>query len=578
MVPEPVDPGLPGTPVLVHPLHCLAELSGAEPALAGSPDLRAGDEIDLLEDPDVLLHAVQGETERLGQLAYRGRPPPEPLDDAAASAIGQREERAVEGSVILHRSVHYSDHELAQVSALGGALAGEVLVPGAPGYESARRPAMARFHETRPLAIVRCASPGDVAATLAFARRSDLHVAVRSGGHCFAGRSSTAGIVIDVTPINAVSVADGVATVGAGTRLADLYDALDQHGLTLPAGCGPTVGIVGLTLGGGVGILGRKYGLTCDRLLAAQVVLADGRVVDCDEHHDADLFWGLCGGGGGQLGVVTSLAFKPVPATAATTFHLVWPHSAAVAVIDAWQHWAPDAPDELNASLKLAAAGDPSNPPVVHLFGAMLGHEPETDELLEQMVGRVGIEPESASHRHQRFRAAKQALVGVGAAEDVDPDRPVLTFSKTEFFRRPLPTDAIGALVDLLASGRVHGESRELNFTPWGGAYNRVPPDATAFAHRDERFLLEHVLTAERRTRSVEREWVNRSWATVHPWGSGRVYPNFPDPELPNWAEAYHAGNYDRLLRTKHTYDPDNLLRFPQQSLAGPKQGRSIKS
>jgi berberine-like enzyme len=232
----------------------------------------------------------------------------------------------------------------------------------------------------------------------------------------------------------------------------------------------------------------------------------------------------------------------------------------------------------MNASLKLAAPADPSNPPVVHLFGAMLGHERETVELLERMVGRIGIEPESVSHRHERYRAAKQALVGVGTVEDVSPDRPVLTSSKTEFFRRPLPTDAIGALVELLASGRVGGESRELNFTPWGGAYNRVSPYATAFAHRDERFLLEHVLTAESETPGVGRRWVNRSWATVRPWGSGRVYPNFPDPELRGWAEAYHADNYERLVRTKHTYDPDNVLRFREQSLAGPKPGRSIKS
>jgi FAD/FMN-containing dehydrogenase len=306
-------------------------------------------------------------------------------------------------------------------------------------------------------------------------------------------------------------------------------------------------------------------------------VLADGRIVECDAQHEPELFWALRGAGGGQFGVVTWLIFDTVPEPMTTRFELRWSGAPVETIVAAWQRWAPDAPDELNASLKLAAAGDPSDPPVVHLFGAMLGHEPETEELLERMVGRVGIEPESASHRHQRYRAAKQALVGVGTVEDVDPDRPVLTFSKSEFFRRPLPTDAIGALVELLASGRVHGESRELNFTPWGGAYNRVSPDATAFAHRDERFLLEHVVTADPTTPSVGRRWVSRSWATVHPCGSGRVYPNFPDPELPNWAEAYHAGNYDRLLRTKHTYDPDNVLRFPQQSLAGPKPARSMR-
>jgi FAD/FMN-containing dehydrogenase len=148
-----------------------------------------------------------------------------------------------------------------------------VLVPGAPGSDEVRKPALVRFHPVRPAAIVRCEDANDVAETLAFARRSGVPVAIRSGGHCFAGRSST---VIDVAPMNHVSVEAGMATVGADTRLEALNDALHAHGVTLPLGCGPTVGIAGLTLGGGLGILGRKHGLTCDALVAAQVVLADG--------------------------------------------------------------------------------------------------------------------------------------------------------------------------------------------------------------------------------------------------------------------------------------------------------------
>src|SRR5829696_8221543 len=293
-----------------------------------------------------------------------------------------------------------SDHPLRR------AIAGEVLVPGAAGYEAVRKPAIARYHDVRPRAIVRCENAGDVAETLAFARRSGLPVAPRSGGHCFAGRSSTEGIVIDVGPMSSVSVSGGVATVGAGTRLGNLYDALQEHGLTVAAGCGPAVGIAGLTLGGGLGILGRKHGLTCDQLLAAQVVLADGRVVDCDEHHDADLFWALRGAGGGQFGLVTSLVFRTLTALPATTFHLVWPYTHAAAVIGAWQDWAPDAPDELNASLRLTSE--------VNLFGAMLGGESETVVLLEQLTAQIGAVPESATCRQLPYRAAKNSLSGSG--------------------------------------------------------------------------------------------------------------------------------------------------------------------
>jgi FAD/FMN-containing dehydrogenase len=426
---------------------------------------------------------------------------------------------------------------------LQAAVTGEVLVPGAPGYEGARKPALARFHHLRPEAIVRCENPTDVAETLAFALRAGMPVAVRSGGHCFAGRSSTDGIVIDVAPMNRVSVDAGMATVGAGTRLADLSAALDEHGVTLPLGCGATVGIAGLTLGGGLGILGRKHGLTCDALVAAEVVLADGRVVDTDEQREPDLFWALRGAGGCRFGVVTELVFKTLPEPAATMFHLVWPHGDAAAVIEAWQAWAPDAPDEMNANLRLPAAD-----PVVHLFGAMLGDEPATLTLLGELIARVGTAPDTTSLNHLSYRAAKESLVGIGAVED--NEEPGVMSSRSELFRRPLPSATIEALVE----GLGRGEPRELNFTPLGGAYNRVPAGATAFSHRDERYVVEHVQT------SGDGAWADRSWATAHPWGSGRIYPNFPVPGLDPWALAYHGDNLERLRQVKRAYDPDGVF------------------
>jgi FAD/FMN-containing dehydrogenase len=187
---------------------------------------------------------------------------------------------------------------------------GDVLVAGSAEYESARRSQIARFDGVRPRAVVRCRVPEDVAQALAFAREEGLHVALRSGGHCFAGRSSTTGIVIDVSGMDEVSVSDGTVTVGAGARLADVYDALAAHDRTIAAGCGPTVGIAGLTLGGGLGILGRSHGLTADQLVAARAVLADGRIVDCDERRHEDLFWALRGAGGGQFAAVTQLVLR----------------------------------------------------------------------------------------------------------------------------------------------------------------------------------------------------------------------------------------------------------------------------
>lgn len=462
----------------------------------------------------------------------------------------------------------------AEWGALQRAIDGEVVLPGSPDYESVRKPMMARFDHLRPAAVVLCATPADVAAALAVAGRLRLPTAIRSGRHSVAGRSATDGVVLDVTPMRSVAVAGGIATVGAGVRLGDLYDGLAEHGLTIPAGCGSSVGIAGLTLGGGLGILGRKYGLTCDHLLGAQVVLADGRVVECDEHHDGELFWALRGAGGGHFGVVTSLVFRTLPAPATTVFQLVWPPPAAAAVVQAWQAFAPTAPHELDVTLRLTAVGDGERPPGVEAVGSVLDGGADATKFLGELVGRVGVHPVGVSHRHLPHRAAKRYLEGLGSVEDRElsgserPPQPGHLYTKSEFFRRLLPGETVAALVAHLTRGLPVGQSREVDFLPWGGAYNRVPADATAFAHRGERFLVQHLVQvgadAGSAERGAARDWLARSWALVHPWGSGRVYPNFPDPDLEDWAHAYHGTNYDRLQRVKAAYDPGGFFRFHQ--------------
>jgi FAD/FMN-containing dehydrogenase len=469
-------------------------------------------------------------------------------------------------------------------AALQEAISGRVIRPGLPGYETARKPAMARFEDVRPAAVVLCTTPADVAEAIAFARRSGLETAARGGGHSVAGHSSTEGIVIDVTPMSAVTVEGSVATAGAGARLGDLYDSLHKHGRTLPAGCGPSVGIAGLTLGGGIGILGRKYGLTCDHLLRAEVVLAGSRIVEAGEHAEEELFWALRGAGGGNFGVVTSFVFRTVPAPAATLFHLVWPLAHAAAAVEAWQAWAPTAPDELDATLRLTAGGG-ARPPLADVFGAVLASEAEAAELLGELTARVGAEPALASRRHLPYREAKRYLDGLEpiegqaglASPDQAPQQGTL-FSKSEFFRRPLPRDTIAALVENLTRELAGSHSREVSFLPWGGAYNRVRADATAFVHRAELFLVQHLAdikpSASRAESAAARGWLARSWTLVHPSGSGGVYPNFPDPDLQDWAGAYYGANYGRLLRVKARYDPDNFFRFHQSLPSLAPRGR----
>jgi FAD/FMN-containing dehydrogenase len=448
---------------------------------------------------------------------------------------------------------------------LGGAIAGEVALPGSPRYEQTRRPGIPRFDELHPRAVVRCSTVTDVSRVIRFARATDTPLAIRSGGHCFAGRSSGEGIVLDVSPMRSVSVSGETAIVGAGARLGDVYDALAERRLTMAAGCGPEVGIAGLTLGGGLGILGRRHGLTSDQLLGAQVVLADGHVVECDERRHEELFWALRGAGGGQFGVVTSLKFRTVLEPFATSLKLVWPDSEAAAVLDAWQSWSPDGPDELAASLLVTASADPDRPPVATVFGACIGSEDVAAAHLDELVARVGVEPSLRKTRHLRYRAIKAHLAETGPGEERPGAHP---YSKSEFFRGLLPAEAIEALLDNLRSDRRRGESRELDLTPWGGAYNLPSTEDTAFAHRGERFLLKHAAVVDPDTPGAElaaaRGWLARSWEIVHPYASGGVYPNFPDPDMPGWEQAYHGSNYDRLVRVKRTYDPDGVFAFPQ--------------
>ena len=285
---------------------------------------------------------------------------------------------------------------MARLAALEAAIEGSVVPRDSPDVALVRKPPWAQFEDVRAEAVVRCSTPADVAATIAFARRVGAETVARSGGHCFAGRSSTRGILIDLSKLSSVSVTDGLATVQAGALLGDIYERLDGHGFTIAAGACPSVGIAGLTLGGGLGILGRRYGLTSDQLVGAHVVLADGRAVDCDEHREADLFWALRGAGGGQFGVVTSLVFRTVPADDLTCFKLTWPYTQAAAAIELWQDWAPNAPDELAASLLVNASGT-TEEPAVTIFGAMLGPKTEASDTLDQLIVRLGAEPSSAT-------------------------------------------------------------------------------------------------------------------------------------------------------------------------------------
>ena len=448
-------------------------------------------------------------------------------------------------------------------------MAGPLLLPGDDQFESLRMPAMSRYASPRPQAIARCAGPTDVARVVMFARRLGLETAVRGAGHSFADHSSTSGLLLETGLMNTVAVNDDLATIGSGARLAEIYRVLHDHRTTIPAGCGPTVGIAGLTLGGGLGVLGRTYGLSCDRLASAEIVLADGTMITCDASLDHDLYWALRGAGGGNFGVVTALTFHTVPEPQAVTFHLSWPSDSAAEVVNSWLEWAPTAADAIAASLTVRAAADLSVPVTAHLVGAMIADDETAAEALtdfEQLAGARRSEAAGVScSTDQRGKNTASRRLG---PTWVQVRLSAVDHSASEFYGEPLPSAVASAVVKTVTTNRIPGQARELAFTPMGGAYNRMPADATAFVHREDLFLLEWTATSDpgqpAATRPVAAQWLSQVRDVLAGYGTGRAYQNFPDPELADPLPAYYGTNLPRLREVKARYDPDDFFHHGQ--------------
>ena len=452
---------------------------------------------------------------------------------------------------------------------LASLLDGTVVLPGDDAYAAARPVRTRSVRETLPCAVVRCVTPADVSRAVSFVREHDLPFAVRGRGHSLADRSTTFGVLIDLGAMASIRVSSGLVTVGPGVQIGALADRLAADGLLVPCGWCPTVGVTGAALGGGFGTFGRRYGLACDHLVAADVVLADGRLV----HAPPDLLWALRGAGGGQFGIVTSLTLRPRPAPPSTMFALMWRYDHAAVVVDAWQRWAPSAPDTVNAELVLVMGPDPVTIPLVVVFGVVVGGD--AGPVLDRFARDTGTPPwrrfvtplsgpDAARHHHYAGAAANTGPV-TGVPQGTRPGRRVL---RSHFVDRPLPADAVDRLVESVVTDRVPGQYREVELVPWGGAYSRVPVADAAFAHRDPLFLVEHnadvPATADDAAREAVARWVTRSWSTIRPWESGAVYPNYPDPDLPDWLRAYHGPNLERLVDVKTTHDPDNVFHHPQ--------------
>jgi FAD/FMN-containing dehydrogenase len=452
-------------------------------------------------------------------------------------------------------------------SSLAGQMQGSVLLPGAAGFTLAAPVFNTLYDATVPQALVRVASAGDVALALAFARANNLALTVRSGGHGYTGNATTTGMVIDVGPLSTITLGSGTATIGAGAKLVDVYDQLSNQGVCIPSGSCPTIGIAGITQGGGIGVLDRAHGLTCDRLVSAQVVLADGSIVTCDATTHADLFWALRGGGGGNFGVVTALTFDTFATSDLTTFSADFAWADAAQVIAAWQAWPQTLPDSIWSGLVLAATA--SGSPVIEVSGVCIGTTADFSPYWAQFLAAAGVTPTSQSAQTQPFHTTLLAscygkTVSQCHLASETPDGQVSRGSfvaSSDFFNTALPSAGIQALL-----GQV---SAAVGVTPllvimdlMGGAIADVAPDATAFVHRNALFSAQYYVSSTDVTSG--RRAVSGARAAMSAWSSGEAYQNYLDPALADWQAAYYGANYARLVQVKAAYDPTQVFRPAQ--------------
>ncbi|MFH9663032.1 FAD-binding oxidoreductase [Streptomyces sp. NPDC017248] len=462
-------------------------------------------------------------------------------------------------------------------AALARDLDGSLLRPGDASWKTAHQLYNTRFDGLKPAAVAYVAHAADIRTTLAYARAHRVKVAIRNGGHSYAGYSSGNGrLVLDVSRLNRIRAGGGQAVVGAGAKLIDVYRALAAKGVTIPAGSCPTVGISGLVLGGGHGVASRAYGLTCDSLTQATLITADGTQVTADATHHADLFWALRGAGNGNFGVVTELHFATHAAPQAVTAYLTWPWSKAAKVLKAWQEWGPSQPDEIWSSLHLSCS--PGRTPAVSVSCFSLGTYRELQNAVDRLAHLAGADAASVSLRRRGYEEAMEVYAGCSSlATDAQCHLPGSTpgrspqgrlgretyAARSDFFDRSLSAAGIQTVLRQVAA--VRGGAGSVAFTALGGAVNRVAPTATAFVHRRSRMLAQYLVSwGAGASGSTARTWLDSAHTAMRPHASGAAYQNYTDPSLKDWKKAYYGDAAARLAKVKQTYDPQRFFSYAQ--------------
>lgn len=446
---------------------------------------------------------------------------------------------------------------------LAGSLDGRVIRPEDADYDQARRVFNA-MADRRPALIARCGSTADVVAAIEFGRENGLEIAVRCGGHSVAGLGvCEGGLVIDLAGLKRIEVdpASRTARAGGGVLWGEFDAATQAHGLHTPGGRVTTTGIGGFTLGGGYGWTSSKYGLACDNLLAAEVVLADGRVVAANEVENPDLFWGLRGGGG-NFGVVTEFCFRLHELGPTVLAGLaLWPLDRAHEVLRRWRDLAETAPDELSTAAVVLTAPPESFVP---------------DELKGRtVIGTAAIYVGDPS----RGTSVVQPLTRLNPAVDLIGPVPYTAFQAATdplapmgmrgYWRGEYMDGLTDAAIDTVlehapAMVRAEAPFSQVIIFRIGQAVARVPDAATAFPHRDARYLLHPITVWTDADRDSAAIAANRALAAaMGPFGTGGSYLNFT-AEADRVRAAFGDEKYARLVALKDAYDPGNLFRLNQ--------------
>ncbi|HEY6421920.1 MAG TPA: FAD-binding oxidoreductase [Pseudonocardiaceae bacterium] len=447
--------------------------------------------------------------------------------------------------------------------ALAGKLSGPLITPDEPGYDLARRSFNPLFDNRMPAAVAQCRRVEDVQACVSAAAAARSPIAARSGGHSYAGYSTPDNaLIVDLSGMSTVQVnADGTAVIGAGARLIDVYTALAGAGRCLPAGSCPSVGIAGLTLGGGIGMLSRKYGLTCDRLVSARVVTADGTARTVSASAEPDLFWALRGGGGGNFGIVTSFTFDTVPAPQLTVFELGFPAGSVPDVLGHWQQRILTMPEELTANCHIIGG----SPPSCTVIGCYVGPASALNPLLTDLIRRIGKQPTSRTVAQHDYLQGMRHFAGcsaISAAECHDEasgrhwNREAFVAS-SRLLTAPVADPAqIGSVFD--------GRTVFVIVDGLGGAISRVTPADTAFPHRGALATIQIYLKTSPPGRAAAASSLAEMRNQLTGIVGGGAYVNYIDPGMPNWAHAYYGDNLTRLRQVVQRYDPGRVFTFPQ--------------